>query len=61
MSYMIRIMSHIRALQALNIELKTYSQLLVSMLTKKIPHVLMAEISKSMNEKNEILIPCYRF
>ena len=46
-----KIMSHIRALQALNIEPNTYSQLLVSMLTKKVPHVLMVEMSKSMKEK----------
>ena len=46
-----KIMSHIQALQALNIEAKTYSQLLVSILTKKIPHVLMVKMSKSMKEK----------
>ena len=46
-----KIMPHIRALQALNIEPNNYSQLLVSILTKKIPHVFMVEISKSMNKK----------
>ena len=46
-----KIMSHIRALQVLNIEPKTNSHLLVSMLTSKIPHVLMIEMSRSMKEK----------
>ena len=40
-----KVMSHIRALEA-----STYSQLLVSMLTKKIPQVLMIEMSKSMKK-----------
>ena len=46
-----KVMSHIRALEALKVETSIYSQLLVSVLTKKIPQVLMIEMSKSMKEK----------
>ena len=46
-----KVMSHIRALEALKVETSTCSQLLVSMLTKTIPQVLMIEVSKSMKEK----------
>ena len=51
-----KVMSHIRALEALKVETSTYSQLLV--LTKK---VLMTEMSKSMKEKLGILRTCCRF
>ena len=46
-----KVMPHIRALEALKVETSTYSQLLTSMLTKKIPQVLLIEMSKSMKEK----------
>ena len=40
-----------RALEALDVPKETYSQLLVPMLTKKIPHSLMIDMSKQMKKK----------
>ena len=46
-----KVQSHVRALEALDVPKETYSQLLVPMLTKKIPHSLMIHMSKHMNKK----------
>ena len=52
---MTKAQSHVRALEALDVEKETYSQLLVPMLTKKIPHSLMIHMSKQMKKKLGIL------
>ena len=46
-----KVQSHVRALEALDVEKETYSQLLAPMLTKKIPHSLMIHMSKQMKKK----------
>ena len=46
-----KVQSHVRALEALDVPKETYSQLLVPMLTKKIPHSLMIDMSKQMKKK----------
>ena len=46
-----KVQSHVRALEALDVPKETYSQLLVPMLTKKIPHSLLIDMSKQMKTK----------
>ena len=46
-----KVQSHVRASEALDVQKETYSQLLVPMLTKKIPHSLMIDMSKQMEKR----------
>ena len=46
-----KVQSHVRALEALDVPKETCSQLLVPVLTKKIPHSLTIDMSKQMNKK----------
>ena len=46
-----KVQSHLRVLEALDVQKETYSQLLVPVLTKKIPHSLMIDMSKQMEKK----------